>query len=79
MKKGFKLVFWMLTLCSDVVGYQCFRGPGCLHLQGEVNGAGKRGIDRGREYKRGYSLADSRKQERIVIVGIRGEQCGVLD
>jgi len=22
--------------CSDVVGYHCFRGPCCLHLQGET-------------------------------------------
>jgi hypothetical protein len=25
--------FWVLTTCSVVVGYQCFRGPCCLHLQ----------------------------------------------
>jgi len=29
-------VFWVVTLCSIVVGYQCFRGPCCFHLQGEV-------------------------------------------
>jgi hypothetical protein len=29
-------VFWVRTMCSDVVGYQCFRG--LYHqLQGEVN------------------------------------------
>jgi hypothetical protein len=33
--------FWVVTLCSVVVGYQCFRGPCCLHLQGEVTGSGK--------------------------------------
>jgi hypothetical protein len=27
-------VFWVMTLCSVVVGYQCFRGLCCLHLQG---------------------------------------------
>jgi hypothetical protein len=27
-------VFWVVTPCSVVVGYQCFRGPCCL--QGEV-------------------------------------------
>jgi hypothetical protein len=32
------MVFWVMTLCSDVVGYQCFSGPCCLCLQGEVNG-----------------------------------------
>jgi hypothetical protein len=25
--------FCIVTLCSVVVGYQRFRGPGCLHLQ----------------------------------------------
>jgi len=35
------VIFWVVTPCTDVVQYQCFRGPCCLHLQGEVNGAGK--------------------------------------
>jgi hypothetical protein len=26
-------VFWVMTTCSVVVGYQCFRGPCCLHFQ----------------------------------------------
>jgi len=26
-------VFWVMTLYSDVVGYQCFGGPCCLCLQ----------------------------------------------
>jgi hypothetical protein len=25
----------VVTLCSAVVGYQCFRGPCCLHFHGE--------------------------------------------
>jgi len=29
-------VFWLVTLFSVMVGYQCFRHPCCLHLQGEV-------------------------------------------
>jgi hypothetical protein len=29
-------VFCIVTPCNVVVGYQCFRGPCCLHLQGEV-------------------------------------------
>jgi len=29
----------VVTLCDDMVGLHC-RGPCCLHLQGEVNGAG---------------------------------------
>jgi len=29
-------VFWVMTLCSVVVVSQVFRGPYCLHLQGEV-------------------------------------------
>jgi hypothetical protein len=31
------VVFWIVTLCSDVVGYQCFGGSCFLHLQGEDN------------------------------------------
>jgi len=31
-------VFWVVTPCSAVVGYQCFGGPGYLHLQGEDEG-----------------------------------------
>jgi hypothetical protein len=27
-------VFWVVTPCSDVVGYQRFGGTCCLHLQG---------------------------------------------
>jgi len=26
-------VFWAAILCSDVVRYQCFGGPCCLHPQ----------------------------------------------
>jgi hypothetical protein len=25
--------FWVVTPCDDVVGYQHFRGPRCLHLE----------------------------------------------
>jgi len=25
--------FWLLMLCSVVVGYQCFRGPCCLQCE----------------------------------------------
>jgi hypothetical protein len=38
-----QVIFWVVMPCSDVVGYWCFRGPYCLHLQGEVNGDGKKG------------------------------------
>jgi hypothetical protein len=34
-------VLWVMTPCSDAVGYQRFVGHCCLHLQGEVSGAGK--------------------------------------
>jgi len=34
-------IFWVVTPCSIVVGYQCFGGLFCLHLKGEVNGMGK--------------------------------------
>jgi len=33
-------VFWIVTQHSVIIGYQHFRGPCCLHLQGEVNDAG---------------------------------------
>jgi len=26
------VVFWVVTTCRDVVGYQCFGRPCCLHL-----------------------------------------------
>jgi len=29
-------VFWVAMACSFVVGCQCFWGPCCLHLKGEV-------------------------------------------
>jgi len=29
-------IFWVITPCSFVVGYQRFGGLCCLHLQGEV-------------------------------------------
>jgi hypothetical protein len=45
-------VFSVVTLCSFAVRYQCFGESCCLHLQGEVNGAGKEGTDIGKEYKR---------------------------
>jgi hypothetical protein len=28
--------FWVVMPCSVVLGYQCFRHPCCLHLQGKV-------------------------------------------
>jgi hypothetical protein len=31
-------VFCVVTTCSDVVGYQRFGRPRCMHLQGEENG-----------------------------------------
>jgi len=29
------VVFWVITPCSDMVGYQCFEGHCCLYLQGK--------------------------------------------
>jgi len=28
------VVFWVVALCNVVVGYHCFGGLYCLHLQG---------------------------------------------
>jgi hypothetical protein len=33
-------VFWVVTPCSAVVGYQFFGGPCCLHIQCEVKWIG---------------------------------------
>jgi len=30
------VVLWVMTLCSDVVGYQCFRGPSIFTLNVEA-------------------------------------------
>jgi hypothetical protein len=49
-------IFWIVMLCSDMVGYHHFGGPCFLNLQGEVNGTGKGGIGIGRKYKGGLFL-----------------------
>jgi len=36
------VVFWVVMPCSVMVGYQCYGESYCFHLQGEVNGTGKR-------------------------------------
>jgi hypothetical protein len=38
-------VFWVVTTCYVVVGYQRFIGPCCLHFQGEMAALGANGID----------------------------------
>jgi hypothetical protein len=35
------IVFWVFTLCNDVVGYQQFRRPYCSHLQDDMKYAHK--------------------------------------
>jgi len=30
------VIFWVVTPCNDVVGYQRFGGPCCLHLQNTI-------------------------------------------
>jgi hypothetical protein len=35
----YAVVFWVMTPYSDMVGYQCFRGPCCFHLKGKVEAA----------------------------------------
>jgi hypothetical protein len=37
-----KIYCWVVMLCSVVVGYQCFIGPCCLPLQGEMTGDRKK-------------------------------------
>jgi hypothetical protein len=32
------VIFWVMKPCNDVVGYRCFRGSCCLHLQGGFHG-----------------------------------------
>jgi len=34
-------VFWVVTQCSNAVGYQRFGGPCYLHLQGEASRSSK--------------------------------------
>jgi len=41
---GFQVeVFWVVTPCGVVVGYQRFGGPCCLHFQGEAAGVEEKG------------------------------------
>jgi hypothetical protein len=44
-------VFCVVLLCRVVVGYQCFRGPCCLHLQGEVARMGENDIVIGPDWR----------------------------
>jgi hypothetical protein len=71
-------VFWVVMPCSVAVGHQNMRGPCCLHLKGEVNVAGEKGIGISIEYRKGggggriwqpvgSSLVANQKQEKIVI------------
>jgi hypothetical protein len=46
------MVFLVMTLCSNVVGYQHFGKQWCLHLKGKINMAG-RSTNIGRKYKSG--------------------------
>jgi hypothetical protein len=57
--------FWVMTLYNVVVGHECFRGPWCLQLQGEVNGPRKGSTDIGK-YCVGQRDSDSRKKRRKV-------------
>jgi hypothetical protein len=44
-------VCWVMTLCSVVVGYQCFKGPYCLHLEGEMSSVGENSTDIGPDWR----------------------------
>jgi hypothetical protein len=37
-------VFWVVMPCSAMVGYQCLRGPCCLHFHPEDGGSKVHGI-----------------------------------
>jgi hypothetical protein len=58
------VVFWDVTPCIDVVGYQHFRGPCYLHFQGEVSGVLEVDIDIGQGVQ--SPVWPSRKQVRMV-------------
>jgi len=45
------MVLQAVTMCSDMVGYQLFRVPCCLHLQGEVSRAWNWTQKQDRKYK----------------------------
>jgi len=44
-------VFWVLMPCTALVGYHCFRGPSCPHLQGKVGRMGKNSTDTGLDWR----------------------------
>jgi len=44
-------VLQLVMQCIIVVGYQFFRGPCCLHLQGEVARMGENSIDMGPDWR----------------------------
>jgi hypothetical protein len=71
------VVFWVMTLSGDVVGYQHFIGPCCLHLQGEVTGAGKGGLEIGKEYKRGRVHVGQQEARKDGNTSMGQEQGGV--
>jgi hypothetical protein len=50
-------VFWVVIPHSVVVGYQCFRGLWCLHLQGEVADVEENGIDVGPDWRGAAGVA----------------------
>jgi hypothetical protein len=54
--------FWVVMLCNDVVAYQCFGGPCCLHFQGKMNSTAKEAWC----IKKGQSLAANKKLERVI-------------
>jgi len=44
-------VFWVLMLCSIMVGYLHFIGPCCLHLWDEISNMGENSMDRGLDWR----------------------------
>jgi len=58
-----KSIFLVFTLCTLEVRYEHFAGLWRLHLQAEMIGAKKKGIDIGMECKRGQSTAANKERE----------------
>jgi hypothetical protein len=55
-------IFWVVLPYSVVVGFQRFKGPCCLHLQGEVVWMGENDIDIGPDWRRATGASQDEVQ-----------------